>query len=62
MISLLSLSAWDVVQTVNPLYIVIVEKFEFELKRLNPGHQQFNYRVEDIFAYVDSMSEFNILM
>ena len=62
MISPLLHSAWDVIREASVLHVVIVEKFEADLRRLNPGYQNFNYRVEDIFAYIDSMSEFNILV
>ena len=43
-------------------YIDIVDLFERELKRINPGQTNFNYRVEDIFNYIDSMAEFNLLV
>ncbi|CBK23876.2 uncharacterized protein [Blastocystis hominis] len=39
----------------------IIETFQNELKRLNPTMKQIKYGVNDIFNYIDTFSEFNML-
>ena len=36
--------------------------FEKELIRMNPGIQKLSYQVSDIYNYIDSLNEFNMLM
>ena len=36
--------------------------FEKELIRINPGIQKLSYQVSDIYNYIDSLNEFNMLM
>ena len=45
----------------NHYLIVIVEKFESELRNANPKLININYGLNDIFNYIDDYKEFNIL-
>ena len=42
--------------------LVIIDLFEKELIRINPGIQKLSYQVSDIYNYIDSLNEFNMLM
>lgn len=36
--------------------------FDNELKRMNPQVAKLTYKVNDIYVYIDSFAEFNMLM
>ena len=42
--------------------LVLSDVFEKELIRINPGIQKLSYQVSDIYNYIDSLNEFNMLM
>ena len=41
--------------------VVIIESFQNELKRLNPTMQSIKYGVNDVFTYIDTFHEYNML-
>ena len=38
-----------------------MESFESELKKLNPDILNIQYRVSDVYKYIDTFSEYNML-
>ena len=44
------------------LCIAICEAFVDDLKSMNPDLPSMTYSVNDIFNYIDSMTEFNMLV
>ncbi|KAK8801492.1 hypothetical protein WA171_004633 [Blastocystis sp. BT1] len=48
--------------TVSQCMAFIIDLFEKELIRINPGIQKLSYQVSDIYNYIDSLNEFNMLI
>ena len=43
------------------IIVDIVDSFQTELKRINPTVVNIQYKVSDIFKYIDSFNEYNML-